>query len=338
MFQITSQTVGRIFRYSLIIIVAAIIGVMGIKGIKRLSRTIKHINTGAYAELNEIVTAERHIYKSVLGEKNYLLYGSEDTQKQVMKDLDIINKHLTRVNNFARKLGHSDIAETARKARSVAEEYRNLYNAVAVLSKNQRETMENAGGLAKEMMMAAKTEMTQTGNLLEAAIMSSQKEECLRYRHQFDILSKIHHDAGAACINLLQYVQKRNIEYGEASVKEANNVLAYLEELKLLLNEKKLSENIGKQYGNAQEFLGLLNEYIDASGQLQEHLKMMGEKSDEVVKLTMKAADMGKNIAEELGKKDEELGKELITNGMIVMGIGIVIFVAVGLLIRSKPF
>ncbi len=52
----------------------------------------------------------------------------------------------------------------------------------------------------------------------------------------------------------------------------------------------------------------------------------------------MKAADMGKKIAEEIGKKDEELGKELITNALIVMGIGIVIFVAVGLLIRSRPF
>lgn len=338
MFKITSKTVGRIFRYSLIIIVAAIIGAMGIKGIKRLSRTINRINTGAYAELNEIVNAERHIYKSVLGEKNYLLYGSEDTQKQVMKDLDTINKHLIRVNNFARKLGHSDIAETARKARSVAEQYRDLYNSAAVLSKKQRDTMENAGGLAKEIMIAAKAKITETGNLLEAAIMKSQKEEGLTYRRQLKILSDIHHDAGESCINLLQYVQKRNIEYGEASLEKANSVLAYLEELKLLLNEKGLSDNVEKEYSNAQELLGLVNEYIAASGQLQENLKMMGEKSDEVVKLTMKAADMGKKIAEEIGKKDEELGKELITNGLIIMGIGIVIFVVVGLLIRSRPF
>ncbi len=275
MFKITSEILGRIFRYSLIIIVAVIIGVMGIKGIKRLSRTINHINTGAYAELNEIVNAERHIYKSVLGEKNYLLYGSEDTQQQVMKDLDTINKHLTRVNNFARKLGHSDIAGTARKARSVADEYRNLYNSAAALSKKQRETVETAGGLAKELMIAAKAEITETGNLLETAIISGQKEECLTYRRQLNILSDIHHDAGDACINLLQYVHKRNIEYGEASLKEANNLLAYLEELKLLFNEKNISDNVEKEYSNAQEFLGLVNEYIDISSRFQEHIKMM---------------------------------------------------------------
>jgi methyl-accepting chemotaxis protein len=308
--------------YGIVILISLIIGMTGIYGMNELKKVIHLFNYEIYAELNEIKTIECDVYKSVLGEKEYLLYGSQEIPPQVINDLNKIRNHLDR----AEKMSGQNKEEIV-KARMTVENYHKLFVNMVSLIRQQEQALDIASDKARLVMTAANQGMIDGGLRFDALILNEEtnRDIMLTQKTQMDYLFNIVHAAGRANILFLEYIQKKDSSRIPEIVGHAEDIVKFLFMLESMTEDRNLLESIEKQRTDTKEFIRVVNEYANISEQVKKELEIMKSDAQKVIDMSVKRADAETVKAKQTGDRYEILGKKLIMTAAIMLCFGFIL-------------
>ena len=158
----------------LILTLAAIMGGIALYNMRAISRVLNRVTSQNAPSVEYATGVERHVLRTILSEKNYLLYQEKEIHQQAMQDISEIYAYLDKVDKVAKEYGDEGLLRKSKKVRTATRQYQAHYNkGVSTIEENaglvdiMRQKYSKVNELAsayiadkdKEMSVALKTEI-----------------------------------------------------------------------------------------------------------------------------------------------------------------------------------
>jgi len=141
----------------LILTLAAIMGGIALYNMWCISRVLNRVTSQNAPSVEYATGVERHILRTILSEKNYLLYQEKEIHQQAMQDISEIYAYLDKIDKVAKEYGDEGLLQKSKKVRTATRQYQAHYNkAVATMEENAKpkEVMRRTGKKVNELTCA----------------------------------------------------------------------------------------------------------------------------------------------------------------------------------------
>jgi len=136
--------------FTVLIVISGIVGAIGYMNMNNVAQVLYEVTLQRIPSVRHATEVERFALRTILEEKQYLLYQTSDHHDAAMSNIAEIFKALDAVDTVANQYNDQELLSRSKEVRQVTEEYRNLYNeGVANLQKNKQaaEVMNERGAI-----------------------------------------------------------------------------------------------------------------------------------------------------------------------------------------------
>lgn len=268
-----------------IVIVGA--ALWGLNSVNSVLTTITQRNAPAVKNATGV---ERHALRTILDEKNYLLYEKGEIRDRAMAQINEIYRYLDLEADVAQQYGDQELARKVEAVRQVTTRYQALYNeGVAALEANRQlaakmdEAGEEVGAQAVAYARDKKAELRQA---------IEKGEDVTQLMTAVDIVTRIEAVALETRMNEKAYMLYRQRSYYTAIEVNIAQLMQYYDDLEKVSTSQKDLERIGIARQATADYLTAAQNWVGNDDRLAEILSEMNTIGLQVQDTAMSAQDI----------------------------------------------
>jgi methyl-accepting chemotaxis protein len=208
--------------FGVLLTILATLGVVGYVMFGRVDSSVTGLSDHSLAAVKNATGVERSAFETIMEEKNYVLYKTDDIHAKAKQKLSDLAGSLDQVDKIAERFNDADLGKKSKDVRALAAQFGKLYDdGVAALKSNKagEETMNAKGSLVGD-------EAT--------AYMASKKAEYLEADKARAIVNDINATALDTRLNAQKYMLHKEQKYFDNIEKCIGELLGWYDELEKL--------------------------------------------------------------------------------------------------------
>ena len=233
---------------------------------------------------------ERHALRTILDEKNYLLYEKGEIRDRAMAQIEEIYRYLDLEAAVAQQYSDQELSRKVEAVRQVTSRYQSLYNeGVAALEENRQlaAKMDDAGEQVGTQAVAyAKDKKTELRDAIKKG------EDVTQLMTAVDIVTRIEATALETRMNEKAYMLYRQRFYYTAIEVNITRLMQYYDDLEKVSTSPKDMERIAIARQATADYLTAAQNWVRNDDRLKEILVEMNTIGIQVQETAMSAQDI----------------------------------------------
>jgi methyl-accepting chemotaxis protein len=278
----------------LILLLATIMGGIALYNMRGISQVLNRVTSQNAPSVEYANGVERYALRTILNEKNYLLYQEKKIHQQAMQDISKIYAYLDKVDKVAKQYGDEGLLQKSKEVRSAVRQYQAHYNkGVTTIEENaglvdiMRQKYSTVNELAnvyiadkdKEMAAALKTEIG--------------RKELVRIIKALSVSNEIWREALETRRQEKNYILYGKVEYFNKLKEHVANLMRLYDELEFVSTTSAARIKISQAREATKEYLAAANNWVTNDQKLKALLVKMRDLGINVQETAMAAQKDG---------------------------------------------